>query len=185
MNTLQTWKKGLLPLAVVSFAACGGSIAGPEFFPPLAENEVVFAPSLGIDLEAMERTGLGIFIRDDVLGEGVQAQGSFVVDVNLTVWLPDGTLAGDPEDARWVTGLGAVPPGVDGGVIGMRVGGERLIVVPPALGWGTNPPNSRVPVNSWLVVRAVLLAAVPEDEFQGTARIESTTTSMPLFEDGF
>lgn len=164
MNTLRTWTKGLLPLAVVVLAACGDG--GNVFIPPLGEDDVVFAASLGIDLATMERTILGVFIRDDVVGDGGLVTGSAQVTSTNTIWLPDGTQAQGPTPLQWITGVGAVPPGLDGGVIGMRVGGNRIIVIPPALGWGVDPPTgSGIPVNSWLVVRAEVTAVLTEADF--------------------
>lgn len=149
MNTLQNWTKGLLPLVVIMAAACGGD--DDPFLPPLGEDEVVFAPSLGVDLDAMDKLPLGIWITDEVVGEGTVVVDSVIVEATVQGWLPDGTQFEDGI-AQWVTGIGATIPGFDGGVIGMRDGGIRLIVVPPELGWGTSPPSG-VPVNSWLVFR--------------------------------
>lgn len=160
MNTMQTWTKGLLPLAVVMLAGCGGDNSDP-FLPPLGEMEVVFAASLGVDLATMEKTELGIWITDEVVGEGNLVVGLTQVDATVQGWLPDGTLFEDNTMVQWITATGATIPGFDGGVIGMRVGGIRKIVVPPALGFGTKPPKEfDIPVNSWLVFRVQVTAAV-------------------------
>lgn len=148
MNTFKIWTKGLLPLAVVALAACGGD---DPFLPPIPEDEVVFAASLGIDLAAMEKIPIGIWITDEVVGDGGLVMDSVVVDAVIQGWIPDGTQFEDGI-GQWITAIGAVIPGFDAGVIGMRVGGIRKFVVPPELGFGTRPPSG-VPVNSWLIFR--------------------------------
>lgn len=46
---------------------------------------------------------------------------------------------------------GSVIPGWVQGLVGMRVGGRRELIIPPSLGYGTNPPGSGVASNDTLV----------------------------------
>jgi FKBP-type peptidyl-prolyl cis-trans isomerase len=55
-------------------------------------------------------------------------------------------------------GTNSTIPGYEQGVIGMRVGGTRRIIVPPSLGYGSTG-NGTIPGNSWLVFELELLAA--------------------------
>jgi peptidylprolyl isomerase len=63
-------------------------------------------------------------------------------------------------DASWDRGqafsftLGAqmVIPGWDQGVVGMQVGGRRLLIIPPNLAYGASPPaGSNIPPNDTLI----------------------------------
>src|SRR6185503_17432358 len=80
------------------------------------------------------------------LGAGTEAASGKVVTVNYTGWLYDASKtdkkglqfdssAGSTPFA-FTLGLGQVIAGWDQGVTGMRVGGERRLIIPPSLGYG-------------------------------------------------
>jgi peptidylprolyl isomerase len=56
---------------------------------------------------------------------------------------------GQPVSLTLATGR--VIPGWVQGLVGMRVGGRRELIIPPSLGYGTNPPGGGVASNDTLV----------------------------------
>ena len=59
-----------------------------------------------------------------------------LVTISYNVRLEDGRVVLSESGYRFVLGTGAVISGIDDGVVGMRITGEREILVPPHLHWG-------------------------------------------------
>jgi FKBP-type peptidyl-prolyl cis-trans isomerase FkpA len=120
----------------------------------LSPEEVSFDPALGVNLAAMERTGSGLYLQDMLEGGGAEARSGHRVSVHFVGWLPDGTLFDGvaPPDPPMQFRLGdrEVIRGLDEGIVGMRVGGQRRIVVPASLGYGSRAVET-VPAHSTLV----------------------------------
>jgi FKBP-type peptidyl-prolyl cis-trans isomerase FkpA len=91
---------------------------------------------------------------DLVAGTGTAAITSSLVTVAYTGWLHDssrpdakGTQFDSNTNFQFRLGTGAVIRGWDLGVVGMRVGGQRRLVIPPDLAYGSQgrgpiPPNA-------------------------------------------
>ena len=127
---------------------CGDSMTAIE--------DTEFAASLGINLAAMTRTSSGLYYQDLETGEGEPATGGDAVEVAYTGWLSDGTQF-DSGSFTFNLGTGQVVPGFDEGVQGMRVGGVRRIIIPPALGYGSQARGA-IPPDSILVFRIEVLS---------------------------
>ena len=99
------------------------------------------------------------------IGTGVRAKSGDRVRVHYVGKLMDGTQfdssrdRGQPFD--FPLGGGQVIPGWDRGVIGMRVGGLRKLIVPPDLGYGAQGAGDKIPPNATLVFTIELLAINP------------------------
>ena len=52
---------------------------------------------------------------------------------------------------QFTFGEGQVIPGWDQGVVGMRVGGRRELIIPPSLGYGSESPGAGIAANDTLV----------------------------------
>jgi FKBP-type peptidyl-prolyl cis-trans isomerase FkpA len=105
---------------------------------------------------------------DHKLGTGAEAKSGMEVLVHYTGWLYDKD-ARDQHGAKFDSsrdggtpfsfplGAGRVIPGWDQGVVGMRVGGTRTLLIPAELGYGANGAGDDIPPNASLVFDIELL----------------------------
>jgi FKBP-type peptidyl-prolyl cis-trans isomerase len=97
-------------------------------------------------------------------GTGDEAITLSRVSVHYHGWLSTKT-RDDPFDSsvvrgepfEFVLGLGAVIAGWDEGVAGMKVGGKRILTVPPSLGYGARGYPPVIPGDSTLIFEVELL----------------------------
>ena len=146
---------------ILVVAACAGSgpEAGDAAPAPSDPTMLFYAPELEIDLSAFERTRSGLYLQDVTEGEGPAARRTSRVWIHYVGWLPDGTvfdasLGGAPFHLR--LGGNEVIRGWNEGIVGMRRGGVRRLVVPPHLGYGSGGRGD-VPPGATLVFRLELV----------------------------
>src|SRR5215475_6641730 len=110
-------------LSLCALACTGGSSDAQSG----AQKPLTFAPSLGVDLKTMTKTGSGLAYKDTKVGDGPVAKFGWTATVHYTGWLPDGTKFDSSRDAgqpfSFKIGQGEVIKGWDEGVAGMKVGG--------------------------------------------------------------
>ena len=113
-----------------------------------------FASSLHIDLSKMEKTSSGVYYQDlkPGTGDSLSTQGN--VTVSYLIFLKNAALIA--QQVNLTENLSVEPQGFRDGVAGMRVGGERLLVIPSALGFGPRTDVPGVPPNSTLVYDVIL-----------------------------
>ena len=119
-----------------------------------------FSPDLGVDLGRMSRQERGLLVEDLLVGSGAEAANGNRVTVHYTGWLPDGTKfdSSIDRDQPYVLDLpGSVIDGWNVGLVGMRAGGRRRLIIPSHLGYGSqgNPPA--IPPYATLVFEIELL----------------------------
>lgn len=112
-------------------------------------------------------------IEDLVEGSGAAAQRGQQLEVLYTLWLFDPREPGhkgrkiDSTDQHggvpfgFRLGAGQVIKGWDAGVEGMKIGGKRRLVVPPALGYGAHGAGGVIPPAATLLFEVELLGAHP------------------------
>jgi FKBP-type peptidyl-prolyl cis-trans isomerase FkpA len=103
----------------------------------------------------------GLQYTDDVVGTGAEAAAGKTVVVHYTGWLTDGTKFDSSIDRdqpfSFPLGAGQVIKGWDEGVAGMKVGGQRTLIIPPALGYGARGAGNVIPPNATLKFQVQLL----------------------------
>ena len=106
---------------------------------------------------------------DTIVGSGAEAAAGLRVRVHYTGWLYDPTAANNRgkkfdsskdrgQPFSFGLGGGEVIRGWDEGVMGMKVGGTRLLTIPPELGYGARGAGGVIPPNATLVFEVELLA---------------------------
>ena len=154
----------LLPLAF-TLTACGGDENGPVEVVLQDPAQIIYAPSLNVDRSAMELRPSGLYIRDLQVGEGEPTVAGDVMVVHYSGWLNDGTLFDSSHTRNQPfavpIGAGQVIAGWEEGLLGMRVGGVRQLVIPPQLAYGAQSPSPLIPAGSVLIFEVELLEVNP------------------------
>ena len=146
--------KGVCPLLIAALLCLA----------PCAVAQEPAAPAAPVAPEAV------LQVTDLVAGVGDEALPGMIVIVHYMGWLHDPSAKdgrGKPFDSSrdrkqpfsFPLGRGHVIRGWEQGVPGMRVGGVRRLVIPPALGYGARAMgNGLIPPNSTLLFEVELLA---------------------------
>ena len=99
---------------------------------------------------------------DNKIGKGAEAVAGKSVDVHYTGWLYDaskkdhkGTKFDSSVDRgtlfSFPLGEGRVIKGWDQGVAGMKIGGQRTLIIPADMGYGARGAGSAIPPNAALI----------------------------------
>ena len=116
----------------------------------------------------MITTPSGLQYEDTVAGSGETARAGHNVNVHYTGWLHDANQPGGRgrkfdsskdrgQPFRFGLGAGQVIGGWDEGVQGMQIGGTRVLLIPPQLGYGARGAGGVIPPNATLVFEVELL----------------------------
>ena len=106
--------------------------------------------------------------KDIKIGSGEEAVVGKAVEVHYTGWLYD-PVAPDKKSAKFdssrdrgtpfsfLLGAGRVIKGWDRGVAGMKVGGQRVLIIPAEMAYGTRGAGNVIPPNAALIFDVELL----------------------------
>jgi len=177
MNTTQITSTGVaVTLAVV--IALGLLFFGPRVFSPLTPGQSGLAttttdiastttaattmtsePSAAAAIPNPLPTTLTA--SDSVVGTGVEAVPGKTVTVHYVGMLPDGQVfdasANHGQPFSFALGAGQVIKGWDQGIVGMKVGGKRRLIIPSDLAYGNQEVRAVILANATLIFDVELL----------------------------
>jgi FKBP-type peptidyl-prolyl cis-trans isomerase len=101
----------------------------------------------------------GLKYTDVKVGNGTEAQKGLLIEVQYTGWLYKNGAKGAEFDSSknagkpfaFKLGAGQVIPGWDEGVAGMKIGGQRTLIIPPELAYGAKGAGGVIPPNATLM----------------------------------
>ena len=145
----------MIPIRLAGAAAALAMIAASA---PL--GSAVAAPSQVIEMPD------GLKYTDTKVGDGAVAAAGDKVSVDYTGWLYKDGAKGAKFDSsldrgrpfQFTLGAHQVIAGWDEGVAGMKVGGERTLIIPPELGYGARGAGGVIPPDATLMFDVKLLA---------------------------
>jgi hypothetical protein len=156
-------KLALLVLTVTAVSGCTSDVLGAGTpSNPAAETFDARLTQLGVDIPSFARTESGVYYKDIRVGTGEVAAAEDQVTITYAGYLKDGTLfdsRSTPEQRLLATFI----QGFRDGVVGMRAGGRRLLVIPSALAYSWRSfyvGTVRIPRNATLVFDVELFAVI-------------------------
>ena len=155
----------MLAATVAVVGACGTDYFNGPTGPTDIEKDT-FSSLLGINVAGMTKTSDGVYYTDKVTGQGAVVARGDSIRILYTGYLNNGAtfdtnrgIAGDTTNLRFRLGAANIITGFTSGIVGMKVGGRRIFIIPSALAYGANPPsNSGIPRYANLVFDVDLIA---------------------------
>lgn len=99
-------------------------------------------------------------IIDLVVGGGQEAVKGMIVTTHYVGWLEDGTKFDASLDRgqyfEFILGANQVIKGWDQGIVGMKVGGKRKLIIPSHLAYGKRKMGKVIPANANLTFEITL-----------------------------
>jgi peptidylprolyl isomerase len=150
-------------LAPLAFVACLNGTEPNDNFPNVPIESTQFGTNLNVDLKTSTKTSSGLYYRDIVAGTGSAVASGDSVFVHYQGALANGQLFETrlPPATTFDFKLGTryVIPGWDEGIVGMKVGGTRQLIIPPALAYGSSGSYPAIPPNAVLVFNITMTKA--------------------------
>jgi peptidylprolyl isomerase len=170
-----------LSILVLALGSCGktsSKAGGPDTLPPIATPgapDIQQAPTQTIDIGKPKPTPgkhgdttvtvSGLMYIDKRAGNGPMPKTGQTITVNYTGMLTDGKIfdsnvdpsKGHVKPFETKIGVGQVIKGWDEGMLSMKVGGKRRLIIPSDLGYGAQGQGADIPPNATLIFDVELL----------------------------
>ena len=179
MPRLRTWSLVVLTAATLGLAGCGSSSSSSTTTTAASTATTSSGATTIATIPVQDRSPAGTFgteptvtvppgapptqleSTDLITGTGPAAKAGDTVTVQYVLATYS---SGKVIQASWTSqpfsftlGEGQVIPGWDQGVVGMKVGGRRELIIPPKLGYGAQSPGAGISDNDTLVFVVDLL----------------------------
>ena len=107
----------------------------------------------------------GLQVLDVIIGPGKEAKEGDIISAHYRGTLEDGTPFDNSYDRgqpfSFVLGQGMVIKGWDLGIVGMKVGGKRKLIIPSSLGYGDRGAGGVIQPGATLLFDVELMAVEP------------------------
>ena len=125
-------------------------------------EQTTFAPSLGVNLAASTKLPSGLYYRDLTVGTGTTLASGQTLGMRYVGSFANGEVFDSNPEPKPIfsfrLGAGQVIKGWDLGLVGMKVGGRRQLIIPPELAYGSSDYGP-IPGNSVLVFTVDAISA--------------------------
>lgn len=155
-STLRPFFRATIALTLFSLAACSESLSpgSGNIGTPSNPATETYAAALGVNIANMTKKSDALYIQDLTVGTGAEAINLRLLGMTYTGWLVNGTKFDSNVGGgllSFTLGKGEVITGWDQGILGMKVGGKRRIVIGSALAYQGAGSGSAIPPNATLV----------------------------------
>lgn len=153
-----------IAVALAVVIALAALFFGPAIFTPFKSaattNPTTMTAPADSNSEASTSLPTTLQVSDISVGTGAVAAAGDTVTVEYVGALPDGTVFDASKNHgdgtfKFTLGEGRVIQGWDQGLVGMKEGGVRALVIPPDMGYGAQVMGS-IPANSTLIFQVKL-----------------------------
>ena len=154
-----------IAVALAVIVAMGFLFFGPAVFglftSPQATESLMEPISFDAASSTPEELPTTLTVTDDVVGTGAEAVAGKTVTVNYVGMLPDGTVfdaSANRGPFSFPLGAGMVIKGWDEGVVGMKEGGKRRLIIPANMAYGEQGVPGVIPGNATLIFDVELIS---------------------------
>ena len=152
-SPIRTLRRARVGFAVLLLAAGAASCGSDDEISglPSTPGTQTYASTLNVNIASMTKLSDNLFVKDSVVGAGVDVVAGKTITTTYSGYLVNGALF-DSGTITFVIGVGSVIPGWDQGIPGMKVGTTRKLVIGSTLGYGATgsgiiPPNATLIFN--------------------------------------